>query len=180
MTNYISILRGINVSGQKSIIMADLKTLYENMGFSNVKTYVQSGNVVFQTKAEKIEILEQKIHGQIKSKYGFEAPVIVMTVDKLKTIINSNPFKDDSMKDPQFLHVTFLQKKPESYNQESVLSKKSGREEIVFTDEAIYMYCPNGYGNSKLSNNLFENKLKVTATTRNWKTSFPHPVIPPN
>ncbi len=85
MTNYISILRGINVGGQKSIKMADLKTLYENLGFSNVKTYVQSGNVVFQTKAEKTELLEQKIHGQIKAKYGFEVPVIVMTVDKLKS-----------------------------------------------------------------------------------------------
>ena len=93
METYISILRGINVSGHKSIKMADLKTLYENLGFSNIKTYVQSGNVVFQSKTEKADIIEQKIHNQIKAKYGFEVPVIVMTVDKLKTIIDCEPIK---------------------------------------------------------------------------------------
>ena len=171
MTNYISILRGINVSGQKSIKMADLKTLYENLGFSNVKTYVQSGNVVFQSKAEKTELLEQKIHEQIKNKYGFEVPVIVMTVDKLKTIIDSNPLKDDPAKEEKFLHVTFLGSKPENYDEEAIFSKKAGQEEIVITDEAVYLYCPHGYGTSKLNNNFLENKLKVTATTRNWKTT---------
>jgi uncharacterized protein (DUF1697 family) len=171
MKNYISILRGINVSGQKSIKMADLKTLYENLGFSNVKTYVQSGNVVFQLKAEKTEIIEQKIHSQIKAKYGFEVPVIVMTVEELKTIIDSNPLKGDLAKEEKFLHITFLGSMPENYDEEAIFSKKAGHEEIIITNEAVYLYCPHGYGTSKLNNNFLENKLNVAATTRNWKTT---------
>ena len=70
------------------------------------------------------------------------------------------------------MHVTFLQTEPEDYDRGSILAKKSGREEIAFTDEAVYLYCPHGYGTSKLNNILFENKMKVTATTRNWKTTM--------
>ncbi|MBN2635729.1 MAG: DUF1697 domain-containing protein [Prolixibacteraceae bacterium] len=171
MEIYISILRGINVSGQKSIKMADLKTMYEKLNFSDVKTYVQSGNVVFRAGNEKTGILEQKIREKIKANFGFDVPVIVMSVDKLKTIIESNPLKDDPAKDEKFLHVTFLGSAPENYNEELILSKKAGQEEIVITSNAVYLYCPHGYGTSKLNNNFIENKLKVTATTRNWKTA---------
>ena len=170
MQTYISILRGINVGG-KVLKMADLRKMIGKLGFKNVSTYIQSGNVFFQYQIEKPEVLEKLIQDRIKNDFGMDVSVIVLIPDKLKRIINANPFNDDPLKEPQFLHVTFLQTKPGNYDKESILSKKSGREEIVFTDEAIYLYCPNGYGNSKLSNNLFENKLKVIATTRNWKTT---------
>lgn len=171
MEIYISILRGINVSGQKSIKMADLKASYEKLNFKDVDTYVQSGNVVFRAEKEKTEVFETKIADQIKSKYSFDVPVIVMTVDKLKTIIDSNPFKDDPAKDEKFLHVTFLGSVPDDYDEEAIFSKRAGQEEIVITNEAVYLYCPHGYGTSKLNNNFLENKLKVKATTRNWNTT---------
>ena len=171
MTIYISILRGINVSGQKLIKMDALRKMYENLGFRNVTTYVQSGNVVFSSDVIEPCILEGKISQQIEKVFGFIVPVIVMTSEKLKQIIDNNPFLKDANKDQAFLHVTFLSSKPSNYDQKAIEVKKQEGEDLSFSDDAIYLYCPNGYGNTKLTNNLFETKLKVRATTRNWKTT---------
>ena len=171
MTTYISILRGINVSGQKIIKMDALRNMYENLGFKSVKTYVQSGNVIFKSKVFKIADLEQNISRQIKKDFGFDVPVIVLTIDKLKKIIENIPFSKDLSKDASFLLVTFLSSKPESFERELIENKKSHKEEISFSDDAVYLYCPDGYGISKLSNSFLETKLKVGATTRNWKTT---------
>ncbi len=171
METYIAILRGINVGG-KTLKMDQLRKSLEQKDFKNVSTYIQSGNVFFQHQPEKPAVLEQRIRDRIKTDFGLDVSVIVLTPGKLKMIIAANPFQDDPAKDTSFMHVTFLQSTPVNGNTESVLDKKSGGEEVVFTDEAVYLYCPDGYGNSKLSNNLFENKLKVVATTRNWKTTL--------
>lgn len=171
MTTYISILRGINVNGQKLVKMNTLKHMYENLNFENVQTYVQSGNVIFSSKQNDPETLEKTISSQIKTDFGFEVPVIVFNVETLKTIIENNPFAKHKLKDISFLHVTFLAENPTQIDKESIIEKKLSNEEIEFTSKAIYLYCPNGYGKTKLSNNFLETKLKVTATTRNWKTT---------
>lgn len=171
MATYISILRGINVSGHKLIKMDALKNMYENLGLGDVTTYVQSGNVVFTAKDIAPNLLEQEIFGQIKKEFGFEVPVIVLTVGKLKRIIDDNPFVKEPHKDKNFLHVTFLSSAPASYDFEKIEVKKQNGEDIVLLDDAVYLYCPNGYGQTKLTNNFLETKLKVGATTRNWKTA---------
>jgi uncharacterized protein (DUF1697 family) len=171
MTIYISILRGINVSGQKLIKMDALRKSYENMGFHNVTTYLQSGNVIFTGNEFEINDLEQKISRQIEDDIGFEVPVIVLTIDKLQKIIENNPFFKDPDKDQVFLHVTFLSTKPDHFDRVTMEDKKQNGEEIFFTDIAVYLYCPNGYGRTKLNNNFLEAKIKVGATTRNWKTT---------
>ena len=89
----------------------------------------------------------------------------------LKRLLTANPLKSDQSKEEKSLHVTFLGSKPESFDEGEIYSKKKGDEEIVITDEAVYLYCPHGYGTSKLNNNFIESKLKVQATTRNWKTT---------
>lgn len=170
METYISILRGINVSGQKLIKMDALRKSYENLGFHNVTTYVQSGNVVFVGKDVETNQLKQTISRQIEKDFGFYVPVIVLTVEKLKGIIDNNPFFNDLNKDPSFLHVTFLFSKLDHFDQKVIEDKKHNGEEISFADNAVYLYCPNGYGKTKLTNNFLEMKLKVGATTRNWKT----------
>lgn len=170
METYISILRGINVSGQKLIKMDALRKRYENLGFHNVTTYVQSGNVVFVANDLEINRLEQTISQQIEKDFGFDVPVIVLTIENLKGIIGNNPFFDDPNKDPSFLHVTFLSSKPGHYDPKTIEAKKQSGEEILFADNAVYLYCPSGYGRTKLTNNFLEMKLKVRATTRNWKT----------
>ena len=171
MTTYISILRGINVSGHNLIKMDALRKLYENLGFQNVTTYVQSGNVVFT--GDEIDVNEsgQRISQQIEKDFGYEVPVIVLTLSKLKQVIDTNPFLKDNNIDIAYLHVTFLSSKPGHYDHQIIEAKKQNEEEISFSDNAVYLYCPNGYGRTKLTNNFLEAKLKVGATTRNWKTT---------
>lgn len=171
MTTYISILRGINVSGQKLINMGMLRKSYERLGFGNVTTYLQSGNIIFIGKDIDADKLAQTISRQIESDFGFDIPVIVLPIDKLQQIIDHNPFAKESDKDKTFLHVTFLSSIPEKYDLNAIEAKKQNGEEISITANAVYLYCPNGYGRTKLNNNFLEAKLKVTATTRNWKTT---------
>lgn len=171
MKTYISILRGINVSGHKIIKMDALRNLYENMGFVNVITYVQSGNVIFKGEDIEINSLENKISQQIEKEFGFQVPVIVLSIEKLKHIIDNNPFAEDKNKDKSFFHISFLSSKPEKYDPTTIKDKKQDDEDIAFSDHAVYLYCPNGYGRTKLTNNFIESKLKVGATTRNWKTT---------
>ncbi len=170
MIIYISILRGINVSGQKLIKMEALRKLYVNLGFEDVRTYIQSGNVVFTGGEFDLRSLEQKIAQQIKTEFDFEVPVIVMTIDQLKMSIDNNPFLSDPTKEHSFLHLTFLASPPKSFDKEAIESKKQGAEDFHFVDNVIYLYCPHGYGKTKLTNTFIEAKLKVRATTRNWKT----------
>ena len=172
MKTYISILRGINVSGHKIIKMDALRNLYENMGFVNVITYVQSGNVIFKGEDIEINSLENKISQQIEKEFGFQVPVIVFSIEKLKHIIDNNPFAEDKNKDKSFFHISFLSSKPEKYDTIRIEDKKQDEEDIAFSDYAVYLYCPNGYGRTKLTNNFLESKLKVGATTRNWKTTL--------
>lgn len=171
MTTFISILRGINVSGQKLIKMDALKKMYESLRFENVRTYVQSGNVVFSSEEKDVRKIETIISSRIKKDFGFEVPVIVLTAGTLETIVKNNPLIKDKEKDIAFLHVTFLEDTPSHLNKEAIIGKKQANEEIFFSSNAVYLYCPNGYGVTKLNNNFLEKKLEVKATTRNWKTT---------
>jgi len=171
MTTYISLLRGINVSGQRIIKMEDLRKTFENLGFQNIRTYVQSGNVVFTAEESEIEIIKQNISRQIEKDFGFDVPVIVLASDKLEQIINKNPFLTDSGKDLAFMHVTFLASEPSGFDITKMEEKKQSGEEIRFSGDAVFLYCPHGYGKTRLSNSFLEANLKVTATTRNWKTT---------
>ena len=171
MTTYISILRGINVSGSNIIKMEALKKMYEALGFEKVKTYLQSGNVIFKARSAAPSDLEQIIRQQIKNDFRFDVPVIVMTIDHLQQIIAANVYKDDTTKDPSFLHVTFFASQPATFDIENIESKKGNEEAMMITNNAVYLYCPQGYGKTKLTNNFLESKLGVVATTRNWRTT---------
>lgn len=168
METYIALLRGINVSGQKSIKMDVLKERCKSLGFQNVQTYIQSGNIVFQTENLGAENLAQLMSEEIKTHFGFDVPTIVLTVNELKEIVENNPYTAD--KDNSFLHITFLSSLVESIDLESIRQKQLEGEEFILNKKTIYLYCPHGYGKTKLTNTFFENKLKVSTTTRNWKT----------
>lgn len=171
MKTYISILRGINVGGHKLIKMLDLKQLYIELGFKKIETYIQSGNVVFQGIQLPKKELELTIKRAIKEKFGFEVPVLVIEFETLSEIVKNNSFKEELSKDPNCMHVTFLSEKPELKLLSSILELKFNEDEIQSFNEVIYIYCPNGYGKTKFTNTFFESKLKVDATTRNWKTT---------
>ena len=170
MTTYISILRGINVGGHKIIKMNDLRISFEQLGFSNTQSYIQSGNLVFNFPEMENWELEKMISNKILSAYGHEVPVLVLKLDELKRMFESNPFINDRCKNPAFLHLTFLATLPEIERVENLIKIQSPPDELIYNQQVIYLYCPNGYGNTKLSNNFIESKLKTTATTRNWKT----------
>lgn len=171
MTTYISILRGINVSGRNLIKMDALKKMYAQLGFEQITTYVQSGNVVFTAKKADVKKLGEKISKQIETDFGYQVPVIVLTKTLLQKIVEENPFAGDPQKDSSFLHVTFLAEPPSTYEPKDIEDKKLPGEELHYSDNAVYLFCPGGYGNTKLSNAFLEKKLKVAATTRNWKTT---------
>lgn len=170
MIKYVSFLRGINVSGQKKIIMTDLITLYESLDFKNVKTYIQSGNVIFETDKKINDTkLARLIEDKITEQYNFNVPVIIRTIRELKNVILSNPYQQDKNIDMEKLYVTFLAKNPNATNLESLDNLNYLPDRFEFINKEIYIDCVS-YGNTKLSNNYFENKLKVGATTRNWNT----------
>jgi uncharacterized protein (DUF1697 family) len=168
MTIYISLLRGINVSGQKKIKMADLKALYQALGLDNVKTYIQSGNVVFES-GEASLVLSQKIHEAIEENYGFSVPIEIRSLNDWQAIVAGNPFTPDN-KESKYFHVTLLGEIPDEQLVHEVDKLDFGSDEYHVLGNVVYLYCPNGYGRTKLNNNFWERKLKVTATTRNWKT----------
>lgn len=152
------------------IKMDTLLQLFADLGFQNIQTYIQSGNVVFQVKKTDQQKLEKKIAKAIREKFAFDVPVIVKEFDELKQIITDNPFLTDKTKDIAHLHVTFLADKPDQVNFNKIKDGQYQADEFHLIHKAIYLYCPNSYSNSKLTNNFLEGKLKITATTRNWKT----------
>ncbi len=170
MQTYIALLRGINVSGQKLIRMADLKTLVEELGFGQVRTYIQSGNVLFEHASADPKVLARQIEEKLLGQYDFEVHVIVKTPAELEAILHSNPFLNGRSEDPSRLYVTLLAAVPAQQNSDKLKASDYAPEEFVLDGDTVYFYSPQGYGNAKMSNNFFESKLKVIATTRNWKT----------
>ena len=170
MNSFIAMLRGINVSGQKSIKMADLLVYLEELSFTNVETYIQSGNIVFDFDQASPGVLEKLIHTKILHQYGFEVPVIVKTSEEMENVVRNNPFVNEVMEDPKRLYVTFLSEAPSVERVDQLKTLDCSPEQWILKGSDIYFFAPNGYGKAKMNNNFFENKLKVNATTRNWKT----------
>ena len=172
MPSYVAMLRGINVSGSKPVKMEALRASFEALGFKNVRTYVQSGNVVFEAKERAAAPLGPKIAARIKRDFGFDVPVLVLGAAELARIVEQNPFlkQRGEATDVTKLHVTFLAGAPAAAGLEKMEGVSSGRDAFRCLGTSIYLLCPDGYGNTKLSNNAFERALGAAATTRNWKT----------
>jgi uncharacterized protein (DUF1697 family) len=170
MSTYVAILRGINVSGHKVIKMERLRALFEDLGFANVKTYVQSGNVIFGTD-EPPAGLAPKIEKKILKEFGFDVPVLTKSARELTDIVARNPLAKEPGIDPAKLHVTFLSNDAPRDAVKLLQPLAMGAEKIQIAGRAVYLYCPNGYGNTKLTNTTIEKKLACRATTRNWATT---------
>lgn len=170
MKKYIALLRGINVSGQKKILMSDLKILMLELNFENIHIYIQSGNIIFDFIDVNFKILENQISEKIKLKFGFDVVIIVKTPSDIESAITKNPFLKDVTKELNKIYVVFLSEKP-AFNDINLLDNIDySPEEFIIDDNIIYFYAPFGAGNSKLSTHFFEKKLNVNATARNWNT----------
>ena len=170
MTAYISMLRGINVAGHNQIKMPALRELFEALGFEQVQTYIQSGNVVFNAGRSSTLQISKNIAERIAKEFGIRAPVVTRTSAEMGSMIKSNPFLKTKAIDPAKLHVTFLTDAPEPAALRKLGEVAAGADEFRSCGREIYLYCPNGYGNTKLSNNTLEKILGSPATTRNWNT----------
>ena len=171
MNKYISLLRGINVSGQKKIKMLDLKSLYESLGFMDVLTYIQSGNVIFNSDlSDKLELIA-KLEKAIQTRYDFHVPVQICTLNDLHDVLTRLPFKNlNAEVDGAKVYISFLSETPAAEKASSLQAYVMAPEKLVVNDQIVYLYCPNGYGRTKLSNTFIEKKLGVAATTRNLRT----------
>jgi uncharacterized protein (DUF1697 family) len=170
MNKYIAILRGINVSGHNMIKMKELQAMFTNMGFTNVITYIQSGNVIFEGNPDTTTGLAERISKEILTTFGCTVPVLVLEGTEIKRVAGDNPFLARPGTDESRLHITFLSAEPAPIDVSALDPQAFLPEEFRVIGRAVYLYCPDGYGNAKLTNSFLERKLKVQATTRNWKT----------
>lgn len=168
MKKHIAILRGINVGGKRKLLMADLSKMLSQLGFENITTYIQSGNAIFETKETEISGLENKIKEAISEKFDLDVPVIIRTVEEINALAGENPYDQENIDQ---LHVTFLKKEPSGDGLEKIQTYIIPKDDdFRILGKNVYIQCSGRYSDSKLTNKFFEDKLKVSATTRNWKT----------
>lgn len=169
MYKYITLLRGINVGG-KVLKMDKLKSIYESLGLDAIETYIQSGNVFFNTPIDDVIQLKISIEDAIKAASRLDVSVIIIEPDELKYILNNNPLIKSGLDDTSVMHVTLLSDKPNGADINKINPTQYEPDRFIIIGKVVYLYCPKGYGRTKLTNNFFEAKLKVKATTRNWNT----------
>lgn len=170
MRTYIALLRGINVSGLKKIKMADLGRMMQQLGFDDVVTYIQSGNIVFKTQQNDEIKLDQKIGTAIKKIFGFDIPVLITSKKELQGILTRSPFQDPEEIAANKIYYVLLKNEPELHLRLGLQEETYTNERFYIGGNCVYLACSMGYGKAKLNNNLIERKLKVMATTRNHKT----------
>jgi uncharacterized protein (DUF1697 family) len=176
MSTFVALLRSINVGGRNRVLMGDLVGLVESLGFEDVETYVQSGNVVFTGRGAP-KSTARAIEGAITDQLGLEVPVIVRSGQQLSRLLEVNPFLRSGA-DPKYLHVTLLAGPPAA-DRRPLLARSEGRsgvdhpygdDEFELVGSDVFVHCPGGYGTTKLNNAFFERRAGVVATTRNWRT----------
>jgi len=166
----ISMLRGINVGGHHKIKMEVLRGLYETLKCEDVRTYVQSGNVIFQTKEKNSAALANKIKDAIEKKLGFRPEVILRTSAELRAAVAANPFAGRRDLEPGKLLVTFLAGEPSPDPRTILASLKAYPEELHLRGRELYIYFPNGAGKSRLPWSSVEKLFKTAGTARNWNS----------
>ncbi len=170
MDLHISLLRGINVGGHHKIPMSSLKQWYEELGFHDVKSYIQSGNLVFKSPLKKNTDVELLIKEKIRSMHNMNIEVIVRSAGEFEKALRNHPFAKLPQAKEEHLLIIFLQQHPDE-KLSSVLNKEDYLpDQFQLVGREIFLYCPDGYGRTKLTSNFFERKWKVIATTRNLKT----------
>lgn len=175
MPNYLALLRGINVSGKNIIKMDDLRSRLEAAGYTNIKTYIQSGNVLFVSPVKSKQKLAGAFEKFITEQYGYTISVFVLDAGDVEKAVASMPFSDG--REPEGpgskkLYVTFLSDVPSDENMEKLRQAPIGEDKIEVIDNVLYFKLESRASESKLSNNLIETKLKLRATTRNWNVTL--------
>jgi uncharacterized protein (DUF1697 family) len=170
MHTVISLIRGINVGSSKTVTMDDLVSLYRSLGLKNVRTYLRSGNVLFDNPGNDPGEVSGMLEEHVSRMAGFQVLVILRTDNDLSEIVRNNPFQKEVTHHLTGLHVTFLSDYPSVDMVNEINAINDPVDKVQVLGREAYLLCPEGYGRTKFSNTFFERKLGVTATTRNWKT----------
>ena len=169
LSTYVALLRGINVGGKNLLPMVALVDMFGDFGCTKVKSYIQSGNVVFSATASCAAGLPEKIAGKIQAKFKFRPPVVMRSADALAAIVEQNPFLTAGVEE-DFLHVGFLADAPAAAKVKLLDSNRSPGDRFQIHGREIYLHLPDGMGKTKLTNAYFDSTLQTVCTFRNWRT----------
>ena len=159
------------MTGHNSIKMKDLLILYRDLGFNDASTYIQSGNVVFNDKEDLLPSdISLKIRKSITVKFNYDIQVLIRTIPQMERLISLNPFLTEESFSPSRMAVILLEEKPTEAQIQKVINIDYPPDKFKIVNREVFLYCPNGFGKSKLYTNFFEKKMNVTGTARNWKT----------
>ena len=171
MQVYFSFLRGVNIGGHNKIKMTDLTSMFLEAGYTDAETFIQSGNVIFSGRENKsASEVASEIESAIKVRFGFGVTALIRTPVEIKSVISLNPFLSERNFDPSKSAVIFLNEMPQESLVEKIKKITYPPDKFEIIGREVFIYCPNGFGRSKLYTNFFESKLKVSATGRNWNT----------
>jgi uncharacterized protein (DUF1697 family) len=166
---HVALLRGINVGGKNLLPMKDLAALFESAGCGDVRTYIQSGNVLFAAKPALAGRISALVTKAIARDFGFSVPVVTRSADELRRVAGANPFLRSGV-DLAALHVAFLLDEPSAERVAGLDPKRSPPDEFRVLGREIYLRCPTGMAKTKLTNAYFDSKLATVSTARNWNT----------
>jgi uncharacterized protein (DUF1697 family) len=169
MATHVALMRGINLAGKNRLSMKDLSALFTDAGCTDVRTYVQSGNIVFQAGPDLARRIPGLIEKAIKDQFGISVPVVTRSAAELRRVPKANPYLARGV-DTSTLHVAFLAAKPTAAQIKSLDPNRSPQDEFTVRGREVYLRMPNGVGRTKLSNAYLDSKLGTTSTLRNWRT----------
>jgi uncharacterized protein (DUF1697 family) len=166
---HIALLRGINVGGKNRLPMAELRGLFEAAGCSDVRTFIQSGNVLFRAGRDVVRRVPRVVARAIEAELGLRVPLVLRTSEELEETVDDNPFAAGAA-DPKALHVVFLADRPTPARAARLDPDRSPPDEFVLRGREIYLRCPRGVARTKLTNAWFDAQLDTVSTVRNWQT----------
>lgn len=169
MKTFIGLLRGINVGGHNKIPMSDLRRLCSEIGWANVQTYIQSGNLVFSTSGRPAA-LEVELQHAIERRFGFSIPIIIRAAEDWPTYIKTNPFLKACEKEPHLVMLCLSKTSPKTDAVKGLRERASNGESIVQAGDALWIHFPNGVARSKLSPTVLDRMAGSSVTARNWLT----------
>lgn len=167
-TTSIALLRGINVGGKNRLPMQDLASIFREVGCTDVRTYIQSGNVVYRASLAARQIAD-RVSSVIADRFDIRAPIVMRTARDLERVVTTNPFLKETTNTRE-LHVGFLLERPDPDGIRSLDPDRSPPDEFTVAGREVYLRCPNGIGRSKLTSQYFDSRLRTTITVRNWRT----------
>ncbi len=166
---HIALLRGINVGGRNKLPMKALTAIFTESECEDVRTYIQSGNILFEATNRQARALPKAISSVIEERFGFLVPVVLRSADELRLVAEGNPFLKANA-DPKALHVAFLADHPSAERVATLDPNRSPSDEFALQGREIYLHCPKGLARTKLTNAYFDRTLGTTTTIRNWRT----------